>query len=234
MRATPPQKDIDPMRYLQRLSILLATLTFSASLAEAQSIFSSELDSDAGWTIVADSDTAYEFGFDYTTLGIPANPNSSAGTTTGLKMSANIADGAGAAISATPDGVNASGSYRLETDFWLNYNTSGGTTEFIGAFVGYDASGSAINGIGILGDSDGDSGSDYRFYNDAQIAARNNSEAEIAAFFPGQTVPAAQGDAALFLASQRDRYSSRWNAWICLAHSCNQCGWKLRHGRTLY
>lgn len=187
------------MRLLKTSILLAAALSLSASHAAAQVIFSSELNSDAGWTIVADDDTSYEFGFDYTTLGIPANPNSSAGDTTGLKLSANIANGEAAAIAATPDGVSLSGSYRMEADFWLNFNTSGGTTEYLGGFVGYDAGGSPINGAGILGDSDGDSGSDYRIYSGGeQVAARNNSEEDIAAAFPGQEVPAAQGDPALF------------------------------------
>lgn len=187
------------MRLLKISILLAAAFALSAAQSNAQVIFSSELDSDAGWTIVADSDTSYEFGFDYSTFGIPANPYSTSGDTTGLKMAANLADGVAAAIAATPDGVSVSGSYTLSADFWLNYNTSGGTTEYIGGFVGYDAGGSPINGAGILGDSDGDSGSDYRIYSGgSQIAARNNSEAEISAAFPGQEVPAAQGDAALF------------------------------------
>lgn len=185
--------------------LLLFVFSFSLNDLNAQVIFTSELDSDAGWTVVADADTDFEFGFDYTTFGIPANPNSSAGTTTGLKMSANITSGVASAISASPDGVSVSGDYQLTTDFWLNFNTSGGTTEFIGAYVGYDTSVSPLNGIGILGDSDGDSGADYRIFSDAgvasgavQVASRNNSEADIAAAFPGQAVPDAQGDAALF------------------------------------
>ncbi len=182
----------------------IVTLFFISSI-HAQIIFTSELDSDAGWTIVADDDTSYEFGFDYSEFGIPANPNSSAASTTGLRMSANITSGVASAIAASPDGVSVSGDYQLTTGFWLNFNTSGGTTEYIGAYVGYDTSASPLNGVGILGDSDGDSGSDYRIYNDAgevpsavQVAARNNSEAEISAAFPGQTTPEAQGDAALF------------------------------------
>lgn len=185
--------------------LVLFLFSFSLNDLNGQVIYTSELDSDTGWTIVADADTAYEFGFDYSTFGIPANPNSSATTTTGLKMSANIADGAAAAISASPDGVSVSGDYQLKTDFWLNFNTSGGTTEFIGGYVGHDTSVSPLNGVGILGDSDGDSGADYRIYSDAgvaagatQVAARNNSDADVAAAFPGQEVPAAQGDATLF------------------------------------
>lgn len=184
------------MKITTLIPLFLAAFAFSPSFAAAQVLYTSELNSNDGWTIVADEDTDYEFDFDYTTFGIPANPNSSASATTGLKLAANLEDpAAAAAISATPTGFSASGSYQVKADFWLNFNTSGGTTEYQGAFVGYDPAGSPINGIGILGDSDGDSGSDYRIYSaGAQVAARNNSEADIAAAFPGATVPALQSD----------------------------------------
>lgn len=187
------------MRCFQLSTLFLALFAVSASVS-AQVLFTSELDSESGWTIVGDGDTAYEFGFDYTTLGIPKNLNNPSDSTTGLKMSANIVEPAeAAAISATPDGVTFSGSYRLEADFWLNYNTSGGTTEYIGGFVGYDPAGLAVNGIGLLGDSDGDSGSDYRIYSDgAQVAARDNIEAELIAAFPGGSTPPDQSNADLF------------------------------------
>jgi len=198
-------KDKHPMKILNYALLSLFVISISLSNSNAQVIFTSELDSDTGWTIVADEDTSYEFGFDYTTLGIPANPNSSATSTTGLKMSANITSGVASAIAATPDGVSVSGDYQFKTDFWLNFNTSGGTTEFIGAYVGYDASSAPLNGVGMLGDSDGDSASDYRIYSDAgvaagtnQVSSLDNADEAVAAAFPGQEVPAAQGDATLF------------------------------------
>ena len=71
------------MRFLQLLTVCFATLAIGTSQVSAQVLFSSELDTDSGWTIVAEDDTDYEFGFDYTTLGIPKNPNNPADSTTG-------------------------------------------------------------------------------------------------------------------------------------------------------
>ena len=191
------------MRFTRVLSLSLLAFAIAASHVSAQVLlFSSELESDAGWTIVADEDTSYEFGFDYSTLGIPKNPNNPSDTTTGLRLAANIEEpGAANRISVTPND-SFSGSYRLEADFWLNFHTSGGTTEYIGGFVGYDPAGLPINGIGLLGDSDGDSSADYRIYDrpsdQAHATALNNAEEAISMAFPGGTTPEAQSDASLF------------------------------------
>ena len=103
----------------------LLLISFAQS-AQAQ-IFSSNLDDATGWAVVADEDTEYQFGFDYSPFGIPAAPNGSG--TTGLRMAANMVEpGAAAAISAYPTDLNLTGQYRVEVDMWLNYNTSGGTS----------------------------------------------------------------------------------------------------------
>ena len=189
----------------------LLALTFGivpACLTAQDVVFTSDLDDGAGWSIVADDDTASEFGLDYSRFGIPSAPNG--GGTTGLWMAANIVDpGEAAWISATPDDVTVSGRYAVEFDAWVNYNSSGGTTEFIGGFVGFDAAaGSPRSGAGLVGDSDGDSSRDYRLYKNANeqfvesgqfdIPSNNNSDPALMAQFPGQTTPAAQGDAANF------------------------------------
>lgn len=187
---------------MKRIVLIFAGLFLCTPLAFAQ--YTSDLDDATGWTVVADEDTEYEFGFDYAKFGIPAAPNGTG--TTGLRMAANIANGAAAAISASPD-VTMSGQYQIAVDFWLNFNTSGGTTEFIGAFTGFDGS-APLSGAGFLGDSDGDSGSDYRLYKNGEMLAidsgqyaipsLNNVDPVLQAQFPGQPVPAAQGDANVF------------------------------------
>ncbi|MCA9187447.1 MAG: PEP-CTERM sorting domain-containing protein, partial [Planctomycetales bacterium] len=143
--------------------------------------------------------TEYMFGFDYSQFGIPSAPNGTGST--GLRMAANIvAPAAAAKISAYPEGLNLTGQYRVNVDMWINYNTSGGTTEDIGAFVGFDPSaGMPFNGAGFTGDSDGDSGTDYKMYdNDAVVSSLDNSDPNLVAKFPGQSPPAIQGDASVF------------------------------------
>ena len=183
---------------------LSTALTHSASAQQ----FTPDLDNEAGWTIVGTSDTAYEFGFDYSKFGIPSPPNGEG--TTGLWMAANITEGVDSRISATPDAGSFSGQYEVQFDFFLNFNSSGGTTEFGGGFVGFDpAAASPFSGAGLIGNTDGDSPRDYRLYKDVNeqfieseqydISSQDNSEdADLMAKFPGQSTPAAQGDAAVF------------------------------------
>lgn len=193
---------------LSLISALAASLMLVAfSNADAQ-VFTSGLDNGDGWSIIADEDTAYTFGFDYSPYGIPAAPNGS--DTLGLKMEANIVEpGAAAAVSAYPNDLDLSGQYQVQFDFWLNYNSSGGTTEFGGASVGFDPSkGATLDGASFMGDTDGDSARDYSLYKNATelridmgdeafyaIASQNNTDPALEAQFPGQTTPAAQGAA---------------------------------------
>lgn len=190
-------------------------LAISVANVSAQTVFTSDLDDGTNWSIVADDDTSHEFGFDYSRFGIPAAPNGTG--TTGLRMAANIAAGAGAVISASPDNVDLSGQYSVQFDMWINFNTSGGTTEFGGGFVGFDPSAGPRSGAGILADSDGDSARDFRLYKDTneqfveggmynpELTINNGGLANgadldplLLAKFPGQETPAAQGDAAVF------------------------------------
>ncbi len=188
-------------------ALVAGFLLAMVSLAPAQ-LFTSTLDDGTGWGIVANEDTDFTFGFDYSPFGIPPAPNGTG--TTGLRMAANLVDpGAPAGISAYPEGLDLSGQYQVQVDFWLNFNSSGGTTEFGGGFVGFDpTAGSPYSGAGFLGDTDGDTGADYRLYKDGNlqdiasgqyaIPSNDNVDPVLQAQFPGQTTPAAQGDAAVF------------------------------------
>jgi hypothetical protein len=193
---------------MNRYLILLAVSVLPISVANAQ-VFSSTLDDAAGWGIQADEDTSHEFGFDYSPFGIPPAPNGTG--TTGLKMSANITGGGGGTtISAYPEGLALSGQYQMQVDFWLNFNSSGGTTEAGGGSVGFDPANGTINGASFLGNTDGDASRDYQLFadgvelrvneddpdNDAYtISSQSNSAADLVAQFPGQTTPEAQGAA---------------------------------------
>lgn len=186
--------------------VALALSTLMATTSHAQ-IFQSDLDDGTGWSIVTDPDTEFEFGFDYSPFGIPSAPNGTG--TTGLKMSANITgNGAGTTISAYPDGLSLSGQYQLQVDFWLNYNSSGGTTEAGGASVGFLPENGTINGASFLGNSDGDSGRDYQLFADGveeridqgstayAVSSQNNNAMEFTDQYPAVNMtPAAQGEA---------------------------------------
>ncbi len=64
-----------------------------------------------------------EFGFDYSTIGIPEAPSSSGAfaTTRGLKFRVNETAGAVSGLSVSPTNGNFNGNYRLRFDMWLNY-----------------------------------------------------------------------------------------------------------------
>lgn len=175
-----------------------------AHTASAQ-LFTSDLDDATGWGVVADDDTNYMFGFDYSPFGIPAAPSGTG--TTGVAMMANITDapaGGGATVALYPEGLSLSGQYRVEVDMWLNFNTSGGTTEAGGLSVGFTPD-STINGATFVGNSDGDSSRDFQLFKDGTeilydpavyaISSQNNNAADLVAAFPGQPTPDAQGAA---------------------------------------
>ncbi len=172
------------------------------SAASAANLLESGFDSGADFTVVGDADTDAMFGFDYSALGIPAAPNGS--DTVGLRLASNITAGTPAAISV---GTNAqfTGAFQAKFDFWLNYHTSGGTTEFGGGGVGFSTAGSPLNGLQFVADTDGDSTSDYLLVQDGNnvdfgtgaysVFSLNNSVAENAdlqAAFPATAPPEKQ------------------------------------------
>jgi GH25 family lysozyme M1 (1,4-beta-N-acetylmuramidase) len=113
------------------------------------------------------SDSAVAFNFDYSTLGIPAAPHSTGGTTRGVQLKANLTLGAVAAISISPTNQSFSGDYRLHFDGWINVNgpfPEGGTgsTEFLTAGIGtagnrteWTGPGSTADGFYFSADGDG-------------------------------------------------------------------------------
>ena len=190
------------------LAPITLSLCFAMAVACHGQTYTPDMDNGADWTIVADEDTNYEFGFDYSKFGIPSSPNGDG--TTGLWMAANlVAPGAAQTLSATPNGISMSGKYEVKFDFWLNFNTSGGTTEAGGAFVGFDAAdGSPTSGAGFIGNTDGDSSRDYQLFKDGSeqfiesgqydIPSQDHTDPVLAAQFPGQTTPAEQNDGGVF------------------------------------
>jgi spore germination protein YaaH len=129
------------------------------------------------WTLFTSSnDYTADFAFDYSTRGIPPAPNSTGGTTRGVKFTVNKNDAvaAAAALSAYPAGRSFSGDYALQFDMWLNYNGGAGggsgSTEFM--LAGLNCSGTRVvwpnnaasDGYTFGVSGEGGAADDYRAY----------------------------------------------------------------------
>jgi hypothetical protein len=193
------------------LRLLSAGLVLASAVpAVSATLFQDQLNSAAGWGVNASSaDTAATFGYDYSQDGIPEAPNSQAGddATRGLKMQANIVPPfESESLFAYPVGQSFSGSYQLRFDAWINFEIDGfsGTTEFLGAAIGYDGVSSDIDdGITAMATGDGGSSSDWRVFADADFldaaemaaGSRNGSDPYYADYLPGVLPPPVQGQA---------------------------------------
>src|SRR6266487_2553765 len=143
----------------------LTVLPLSATL-RGQILFSENFDTDtsARWIWFNGSadgtpDFTVQFAFDYgtnryiangVTNFIPPAPNSTGGTTRGVKLTVNKDDNAAnAAVSLYPTGMSFSNNYALRADMWINYNGPAyggvGSTEF-GTF-GINHAGDKVNWI---------------------------------------------------------------------------------------
>ena len=184
---------------------LAATLLLIAGPVYGQ-LFSSSLDDDgSAWTVTENGDTTITWQFDYSELGIPSAPNGDG--TTGVRLAANVTGddpGGGSAIAISP-GLDVSGQYQVQFDFWLNYHANGSTEEGGGA-IGFDATGGPLAGNGLLVNTDGDSGTDYKIFNPdgnlgldsgvytlSSLNAQDPGNTDIQSAFPSQTAPEAQG-----------------------------------------
>jgi hypothetical protein len=143
----------------------VSVLPFSGTL-RGQTLFYENFDTDtsAQWTVFNGSanttpDFTVQFAFDYSTNryvangvtnSIPSAPNSTNGTTRGVKLTVNKDDNAAtAAVSLYPTGMTFSNNYALRADMWINYNGPAyggvGSTEF-GTF-GINHTGDKVNWI---------------------------------------------------------------------------------------
>ncbi len=119
-------------------------------------------DSSANYRVLEFSSVNDEvlFAFDYSTLGIPEAPNSTAGGTTGVVMRANNPPGGGtgatSAVQIVPIGLGMAlpdKDYRVTADLWMNVNGplpagGGGSTEAFMFGVGFNAA-TGLNAIEI-------------------------------------------------------------------------------------
>lgn len=168
-------------RTLRLGSVFSATILSLLSVSHAQTFFSDSLDSGAGWTVNSGPGTANRatFGFDYSTLGIPAAPNSG-GSTIGLRLEANRpGGGVNSGISVSPTGQSFTGDYQLRFDMWLNApgaaTTPGfpaggtGSTQITGGGIGTAGTSAqwhlgANDSIFFMGTGEGGAAQDYRVY----------------------------------------------------------------------
>ncbi len=141
-------------------------------------VYSDNFDTDTSgqWSVNEahpDSNRA-TFNYDYSGIGIPPAPNTTTGTTRGLKLEANIGAPTFTGLSASPTGFGIEGDYRLSFDMWINYNgplTAGGTGSTMSFSAGVGTSGttaqfpgSSVEGILYSVTGEGGSGSDWRAY----------------------------------------------------------------------
>ena len=134
------------------------------------------------------ADYTIDWSFDYSTyfsvfngMFIPPAPNTTNGTTRGLKLTVNKNDGlaATAAVSLYPHGKSFSGAYKLKADMWLNYpgGSGGGMGSTEHGMFGLNHSGTRVNwqsgnpsdGVWFAVDGEGGTsstgnGDDYRAY----------------------------------------------------------------------
>lgn len=199
-----------------RSSLLTAAgLLAGISAAHGQVLYSEDFNSENGSNWKVNALTGFDraqFLFDYSTVGIPAAPNSS-GTTLGVRLQANRIGGSTlSGVSISPIGQSFTGDYKLEYDLWQNTigpfpGGGSGSTQMTGG--GIMTSGNVAHyagsgdGIWFVTSGDGNTTSDYRVIlkglNQAPgatgVTYDANSQANTAAYysnFGSATPPAAQ------------------------------------------
>lgn len=173
---------------MKNLPLRLSLLGSVALMAQSSSgaLFSTDFDTDqtAFWTVNNNGNgvNAANFFFDYSVVGIPSAPNSSGGSTRGLKLGANLGGVSSvglAGISVSPTGQSFTGDYSLRFDWWHNWlgsattglsSSSGGSGSTQLSTFGIGTSGTTANyagvadGVFFAATGDGASAADYRAY----------------------------------------------------------------------
>lgn len=156
--------------------------------------------------------------FDYSTLGIPSAPNSTGGSTRGIKMQANVLGSVQVPLrgmSCSPIGQSFTGDYELTFDCWQNFNGpapggGSGSTQLTMAGIGAPTTpvthiGGPFVGLGFGATGDGGSSADWRIYNApgavipgssgwyaAGTGSINNTNPYYLTNFPSTAIPASQ------------------------------------------
>lgn len=151
------------LKNIARVVAALVAIAAATSTLNAQTqVYTQSFDADdsANWAVnIVSASPATSFNganlnFDYSTVGIPSAPNSTGGTTKGLKVWANLGAGGSfpAGCSASPTNFPITDNFEMHFDMWLNYVKSGvGSTEVGGA--GYGTAGTSAQVAGNVLDS---------------------------------------------------------------------------------
>jgi hypothetical protein len=200
------------MRCACFVGLPLTFLAFSTAQAGTPYTQDFEVDSTASWTVnTGPSDSAANFFFDYTTVGIPPAPSGLG--THGMKLQANLSNGIFGGFSVSPMGESFSGDYVVNFDWWANFNgpfPGGGSGSTNLSTFGIGTSGTIAQWPGGTQDSvwfaatgDGGSAADWRAYSTAAPTSypdgspvyaaptRNNTDPYYASF-GGVMAPPAQ------------------------------------------
>jgi hypothetical protein len=208
------------MRHQTVAGAAIALAFSSSSFAGNLFLDTFDTDTSANWTVNQGPGTNDAvFSFDYSTLGIPSAPNSTGGTTRGLRLRANVPPGAPTfgGLSVSPTGLSLSGNYMIRADVFLQAPgpfPAGGTGSTQVTGMGLGTAGVTAQWAGGVQDSvwfgatgDGGSSVDFRAYSrdagtgypdgSTVFAAtgtgnRNNTHPYYTAFFTGVQPPAAQ------------------------------------------
>lgn len=154
----------------------------TGAATQAAPLYSQNFDADdsANWTTNSGplGFNSADVFYDYSVLGIPPAPNSTGGTTRGLRVGANLrsanAPAAGVpGISVSPNGQSFTGDYELRFDWWQNYFgplLAGGAGSTMLSTFGVMSSGTVANFAGaadsvfFAATGEGGSGADFRVY----------------------------------------------------------------------
>lgn len=171
----------------RNFGILVAVLVAStiSSRASATILFSDDFETDtsASYAVnLAAGSHAATFGYDYSLVGIPPAPGSG-GTTSGLKLEANYAGGAGGGISVSPTGLALSGDFKISMNVWLNAPgpfPAGGSGSTQMATYGWGTAGTSAQHYNardsIVFGTTGEAGAsqDFRIYPNGALAANQS------------------------------------------------------------
>jgi PEP-CTERM motif len=183
------------MKYIPLTVLFLATL---ATAAEAAAIYSDNFESDtsANYNVnQSGGNNAATFAFDYSTVGIPAAPNSG-GTTKGLKLEANYQTSGQvqSGISVSPTGLSLTGDFDIRFDLWENsigpftgLSGDGGSGSTQVTSYGWGTAGTTAqwagssNSVMFGATGDGNSSFDWRVYkSNALVGATDSSYVAVA------------------------------------------------------
>jgi hypothetical protein len=148
-------------------------------LPPGQLVFSENFNANpaANWAVnQGPGDGVADFAFDYSTVGVPPAPGTTA-PTRGLKLQANLTSGVFGGLSVSPAGQSFAGNYRLRFHLWQNFNGpfpdgGSGSTQITGAGLGTGGTtpqwpGGTQDSLWFAATADGGSGVDYRAYSPA-------------------------------------------------------------------